>query len=60
MSLQPGDLVRIAYRKHELAMAIAVDSPYDYSPSVWGVLWCGQVRRIYIDDLELVSRAGEE
>ena len=57
MSLQPGDLVRIAYRKHELAMAIAVDPPDDYAPSVWGVLWGGQVRLVHIDNLEAISES---
>ena len=55
MKLMPGDLVRIAYRKHELAMAIAVDPPDDYAPSVWGVLWGGQVRLVHIDNLEAIS-----
>jgi hypothetical protein len=57
VSLQPGDLVRIAYRKHELAMAIAVDPPDDYAPSVWGVLWGGQVRLVHIDNLEAISES---
>lgn len=55
MSLQPGDLVRIAYRKHELAAAIAVEPPDDYAPSVWGILWGGQVRYVHIDNLEAIS-----
>ena len=53
--ISAGDLVRIAYRKHELAMAIAVDPPDDYAPSVWGVLWGGQVRLVHIDNLEAIS-----
>jgi hypothetical protein len=58
VSLQPGDLVRIAYRKHELAAAIAVDPPDDYAPSVWGVLLGGQVRFVHIDNLEAISETG--
>ena len=56
--IRAGDLVRIAYRKHELAMAIAVDPPDDYAPSVWGVLWGGQVRLVHIDNLEAISETG--
>ena len=55
MKLMPGDLVRITYRKHELAAAIAVDPPDDYAPSVWGVLWGGQVRLVHIDNLKVIS-----
>jgi hypothetical protein len=53
--MKQGDLVRISYRKHELAMAIAVDPPDDYAPSVWGVLWGGQVRLVHIDNLRVIS-----
>ena len=55
MKLMPGDLVRITYRKHELAAAIAVEPPDDDAPSVWGVLWSGQVRLVHIDNLEAIS-----
>jgi hypothetical protein len=58
--MSPGDLVRIAYRKHELAAAIAVDPPDDYAPSVWGVLWGGQVRFVHIDNLVRVNPEEEQ
>jgi hypothetical protein len=53
--ISTGDLVRIAYRKHELAAAIAVEPPDDDVPSVWGVLWGGQVRLVHIDNLEQIT-----
>ena len=49
--ISTGDLVRITYRQHELAVGIAVEPPNDHSPSVWGVLWEGRMRMVHIYNL---------